>query len=257
VLYLENRLSDGVFSSKRTQMTELLTSQAAISLEHATLLGKHREAERQIRKSLKEKEVLLKEIHHRVKNNLQIIYSMLNLQMPHFKDARAIELFKESRDRVYTIALIHEKLYQSQSLARIDLAEYVNSLITNLFISYGAIEEVVKAKISIQNVDLDLDKVIPVALIINELVSNALKHGYPDQAPCNDNGEIHVELRRDQDCRIRLTVSDNGVGFPEKFEMEQPQTLGLKLVRVLTTQLNGDMKVRVEGGTKFIITFTA
>ncbi|MGB3225532.1 MAG: AAA family ATPase [Desulforhopalus sp.] len=257
VLYLNNRLSDGVFSSKRTQMTELLTSQAAISMEHATLLGKHLEAERQIKKSLREKEVLLKEIHHRVKNNLQIIYSMLNLQMPHFKNSQAIELFKESRDRVYTMALIHEKLYQSQSLAHIDLAEYVSSLISNLFISYGVTEEAVKSKISIQDVNLDLDKVIPVALIINELVSNALKHGYPEQAPRNGTGEIHVELRRLPGSKIRLTVNDNGVGFPEKIEMEQPQTLGLKLIRVLTTQLSGDMKVHVEGGTEFIITFTA
>lgn len=194
-------------------------------------------------------------IAHRVKNNLQIIYSMLNLQMPHFKDAGAIELFKESRNRVYTMALIHEKLYQSQSLAHIDLAEYVNSLITNLFISYGMPEETVKSKISIQDVNLDLDKVIPVALIINELVSNALKHGYPEQTSRKDTGEIHVELHRDPKRGLRLTVSDNGVGFPETVEMEQPRTLGLKLVRVLTTQLNGDMKLRVGDGTEFSITF--
>jgi predicted ATPase/two-component sensor histidine kinase len=257
VLYLENRLASGVFSAERTQMTELLTSQAAISMEHATLLGKHREAEGQIRKSLREKEVLLKEIHHRVKNNLQIIHSMLNLQMPHFKDARAIELFKESQNRVYTMALIHEKLYQSKSLAGIDLAEYVHSLIAYLFLSYGAAEGAVSAKVSIQDVDLDLDKVIPVALIINELVSNALKHGFPDVAARHGTGEIRVDLRSGPDSGVRLSVSDNGAGFPETFDMEQSQSLGLKLVRVLATQLNGDIKLHTKGKTDFVINFTA
>lgn len=258
VLYLENRLSSGVFSSERTQMTELLTSQAAISMEHATLLGKHREAEGQIRKSLKEKEVLLQEIHHRVKNNLQIIHSMLNLQKPHFKDAMAIELFKESQNRVYTMALIHEKLYQSKSLAGINLAEYVHSLIAYLFLSYGATDGVVRAKVSIQEVDLDLDKVIPVALIINELVSNALKHGFPDFAAGRDGvGEIHVDLRLGPDRRVHLSVSDNGAGFPKNFDVEQNQSLGLKLVRVLVKQLNGDMELHAEDKTEFVITFAA
>jgi two-component sensor histidine kinase len=258
VLYLENRLSSGVFSAERTQMTELLTSQAAISMEHATLLGKHREAEGQIRKSLVEKEVLLKEIHHRVKNNLQIIHSMLNLQMPHFKDARAIELFKESQNRVYTMALIHEKLYQSKSLAGIDLAEYIHSLIAYLFLSYGAVEGAVSAKVSIQDVDLDLDQVIPVALIINELVSNALKHGFPDVATHRDGaGEIRVDLRRGPESGVRLMVSDNGAGFAKAFDVEQCQSLGLKLVRVLARQLNGDIELHAEDKTEFIITFAA
>ncbi len=258
VLYLENRLSGGVFSSERIQMTELLTSQAAISMEHAALLGKHREAEGQIRKSLREKEVLLKEIHHRVKNNLQIIHSMLNLQMPHFKDPRAIELFKESQNRVYTMALIHEKLYQSKSLAGIDLEEYLHSLIAYLFLSYGAIEEAVSAKISIGNVDLDLDKIIPVALVINELVSNALKHGFPNIADRRGGpGEILVDLRGGPDHGVRLSVSDNGTGFPETFDVEHCQSLGLKLVRVLVRQLNGDMELRTGDKTEFVITFTA
>ena len=258
ILYLENRLSSGVFSAERIQMTELLTSQAAISMEHATLLGKHREAEGQIRKSLREKEVLLKEIHHRVKNNLQIIHSMLNLQKPHFKDAKAIELFKESQNRVYTMALIHEKLYQSKSLAGINLSEYVHSLIAYLFLSYGAAEGAVRAKVSIEDVDLDLDKVIPVALIINELVSNALKHGFPDIAARGDGaGEIRVDLSLGPDRRVRLLVSDNGPGFSKTFDVEQSQSLGLKLVRVLVRQLKGEIELQAEGKTEFVITFAA
>ena len=259
VLYLENRLSSGVFSPERTQMTELLTSQAAISMEHAALLGKHREAEGKIRKSLKEKEVLLKEIHHRVKNNLQIIHSMLNLQKPHFKDARAIELFKESQNRVYTMALIHEKLYQSKSLAGINLAEYVHSLIAYLFLSHGANQGAVSAKVSIEDVDLDIDKVIPVALIINELVSNALKHGFPDIVARGDGaGKIQVDLNLvGPDRRVRLSVSDNGAGFPETFDFGQSQSLGLRLVRVLVSQLKGEIKLHTDGKTEFVITFVA
>ncbi|EKD38633.1 MAG: Serine/threonine protein kinase [uncultured bacterium] len=257
VLYLENRLASGVFFAERTQMTELLTSQAAISMEHATLLGKHREAEGLIRKSLKEKEVLLKEIHHRVKNNLQIIHSMLNLQKPHFKDAMAIELFKESQNRVYTMALIHEKLYQSKSLAGINLPEYVNSLIAYLFLSYGANDGAVRAKVSIQDVDLDLDKLIPVALIINELVSNALKHGFPGIARGDRAGEIQVNLSLGPNRRVRLLVSDNGAGFSKNFNVEQCQSLGLKLVRVLARQLKGEIELHAESKTEFIITFAA
>jgi two-component sensor histidine kinase len=155
------------------------------------------------------------------------------------------------------MALIHEKLYQSKSLAGIDLAEYVHSLIAYLFLSYGAVEGAVSAKVSIQDVDLDLDKVIPVALIINELVSNALKHGFSDVAARHGTGVIHVDLRSESDRGVRLSVSDNGAGFPETFDMEQSQSLGLRLVRVLTTQLNGDMKLHTKGKTEFVITFTA
>ncbi|MDD5205945.1 MAG: PAS domain S-box protein, partial [Desulfobacterales bacterium] len=130
--------------------------------------------EERIKASLREKEALLKEIHHRVKNNLQIIYSMLNLQLPQIKDEHAIELFRESQNRVHSMALIHEKLYQSESLARLDLAEYVRSLTANLFLSYGVSERIVEPKIAVENISFDIDTVIPCALIINELVSNSL-----------------------------------------------------------------------------------
>lgn len=128
--------------------------------------------------ALNEKETLLKEIHHRVKNNLQIIYSMLNLQLPYIKDEQAIELFKESQNRVYSMALIHEKLYQSQSLAKIVLAEYIENLIANLFHSYGVSERSIRPRVEVENLTLNIDTVIPCALIINELVSNSLKPGF-------------------------------------------------------------------------------
>ena len=139
-----------------------------------------REAEEQIKRSLDEKVVLLKEVHHRVKNNLQIISSLLNLQMPYIKDSRPSSSSRKARTAIISMALIHEKLYQSESLARIDLAEYIQSLTDNLFRSYGAGRQAVELKIDVANITLDIDTVIPCALIINELVSNALKHAFPD-----------------------------------------------------------------------------
>jgi len=256
ILYLENHLFNSAFTSEKTQMTELLTSQAAISLENAGLVNEMIKAEDQIKKSLREKEILLKEVHHRVKNNLQIISSLLNLQMPYIKDSQAADLFRESQNRIYSMSLIHEKLYLSESLARIDLSEYVKSLMANLFHSYGATERTVRTNIAIENIDLDIDTVIPCALIINELVSNALKHAFPDPwRNTRGTGEISIDLRRDASGQSALTVSDNGVGVPEGFDMERCESLGLKLVGVLVKQLRGTLCLETGGGTRFAITF--
>jgi two-component sensor histidine kinase len=195
-----------------------------------------KKAEEEVKKSLREKEVLLKEVHHRVKNNLQIINSMLYLQSPYIKNEQAIEMFKESQNRIYSMALIHEKLYESESLSKIDLAQYIQSLITNLFRSYGVSEKAVRPKISVENVALNIDTVIPCALIINELVSNSLKHAFPDlHKRAAGTGEIRVELRHDTGNTIKLTVGDNGLGLPEGFEVQNCESLGLKLVSVLAS----------------------
>ncbi|MBI2865494.1 MAG: AAA family ATPase [Chloroflexi bacterium] len=258
ILYLENRLSDSVFTSEKTQMTELLTMQAATSLENSRLVEEMKKADDQVKKSLREKEVLLKEIHHRVKNNLQIIHSMLNLQLPFIKDWQDTDLFKESQNRVHSMALIHEKLYESESLTKIDLAEYIESLTANLFLSYGVTERVVRPKTYVENVTLDVDTVIPCALIINELVSNSLKHAFPDGARrAGDTGEIRIDLRHDTGNRFILTISDNGVGLPEDFDLQTCDSLGLQLVSVLARQLKGNIQVKSNGGTEFAITFEA
>ncbi|MCE5336233.1 MAG: AAA family ATPase [Desulfobacteraceae bacterium] len=258
VLYLENRLSENVFTSEKTQMTELLTSQAAISLENSRLVQAMKNAEDQIKKSLREKEVLLKEIHHRVKNNLQIIHSMLNLQLPFIKDEDATGLFKESQNRIYSMALIHEKLYQSESLALIDIKEYIRSLVENLFLSFGITEQSVAFSIDAESISFGVDTLIPCALIINELVSNSLKHGFPDRL----HGErtkcrIRIGLLRKKGNEFELSVSDNGTGLPEGFKLESSRSLGLELVRVLVRQLRGKMRLESGGGTEFVITFQA
>jgi two-component sensor histidine kinase len=216
-------------------------------------------AEEQVKKSLGEKEVLLREIHHRVKNNLQIIHSMLNLQMSYVRDEAAIELFKESRDRVFSIALIHERLYQSESLAKIDFPEYVRSLASNLFLSYGVSERVITPKIDIESVALDIDTLIPCALIVTELSSNSLKHAFPGLSGRGGvKGEIHIELRHDPDSKLILTIGDNGAGLPAGFDIKNSKSLGLKLVNVLVKQLGGTIQLASSGtGTEFTITFKA
>ena len=215
-----------------------------------------REVEEQVNKSLREKVVLLKEIHHRVKNNLQIIHSMLNLQMSQIKDEQAIEMFKESKDRVYSMALIHEKLYQSESLAKIDLGDYIPNLIANLFFSYGAAKRFIRQRIHVEKVSFGIDTVIPCALIINELVSNSLKHAFPDLSGCTDgNREIRIDLCQYTGNKFQLTVSDNGVGLPKGFEIQKCESLGLKLVSVLVKQLKGNIHINTIGRTAFVITF--
>ncbi len=256
VLYLENRLADDIFTAEKTQMAELLMSQAAISLENARLLVEMKEADVQIKQSLQEKEALLKEIHHRVKNNLQIIRSMLNLQLPYVRDKEDVELFKESRDRVYSMALIHEQLYQSASLARIDLAEYIRTLTANLYLSYGINEETIRPDISVDSLSFDVDTLIPCALIVNELVSNALKHAFPEaRAGDGEKGAIRIALSRDGGDACILTVSDNGIGLPRDFAIEKVESLGIKLVNVLARQLGGVIRLDREGGTEFTIAF--
>ncbi|MBU4345481.1 MAG: AAA family ATPase, partial [Proteobacteria bacterium] len=255
ILYLENRLSDSVFTPERTEMTELLTSQAAISFENARLLDEMRQAEDQIKASLNEKEVLLKEIHHRVKNNLQVIYSLLRLQSTHIKDKHDMEIFKESRNRVRSMAFVHEKLYQSEDLAIIDFAEYTRKLTTSLFHSYAAYPETITLEINADDVFLGIDNAIPCGLIINELVSNCLKYAFPG----GKKGKICVELRSDKNLhacsKFTLIVSDNGAGFPKDLDFRNTETLGLQLVTTLVKQLKGTIELDRDDKTEFKITF--
>ncbi len=224
---------------------------------HAIDIGRMKEAEDQVRRSLREKEALLAEVHHRVKNNLQIIHGMLNLQLPYIQDERAVDMFKESQNRIFSMALIHEKLYRSESLARIDLAEYIRSLVGNLFLSYGVLEWAVRLEINVEDIRLNMNTIIPCALIINELVSNSLKHAFPDATRLvGRGGEIRIDLHRDADRGCVLRVSDNGVGLPEGFDLEECESLGLRLVSVLVRQLQGTLQVpHAVGHTEFVITF--
>lgn len=204
-------------------------------------------ADERIRASLHEKEVLLKEIHHRVKNNLQIISSLLNLQSKYIKDVSAIEMFKESRNRIRSMTLIHEKLYRSKDLAHIDLPEYIQNLSSNLFRSYNSGS--VTLKTQIDDILLGIDTAIPCGLIINELVSNSLKHAFPEH-----RGEITVSLLWN-DPNYTLMVKDTGKGFPADVDFRNTESLGLQLVCTLTEQLSGEIVLDRSNGTAWSITF--
>lgn len=215
-------------------------------------ITEHKKAEEQIKASLKEKEVLLQEIHHRVKNNLQVISSLLSLQSTYTKDDKYTEMFKESQNRIKTMALIHEKLYQSENLASIDFTEYIRALAHSLFLSYEASTDRVALKTEVDTISLGIDTAIPCGLIINELVSNSLKHAFPDR-----KGEIIIKLRS-IDGTIQLTVADNGVGIPDTVDFRNTESLGLRLVTLLAEgQLHGEVKLSRNGGTEFCITFQA
>ncbi len=208
-------------------------------------------AEEQIRASLREKEVLLKEIHHRVKNNLQIISSLLSLQSNTVADSQALEILRESQNRVKSMALVHEKLYRSPDLARIDFAEYVRSLTAQLFRTYAPGSGVVELQTQIEGLWLDVDTAVPCGLIINELVSNALKYAFPD----GRSGKIRVAVDRGDADRLALRVVDNGVGFPANVDYRNTTSLGLQLVNTLADQIGGTVELERYPETAFKIVF--
>jgi len=209
-----------------------------------------KQALEQIKSSLHEKEVLLKEIHHRVKNNMQVITSLLSLQSKTIGDARAFAVFQDSQNRVKSMALIHETLYQSKDLSRINFAEYLQKLVAHVSRSYRIRPDAVKINVNVDDVSLPIDTAVPCGLIINELAANSLKYAFP----ADTKGEINITFSR-VDARYVLCVSDTGVGLPADFDPEKGKSLGMKLVRMLTTQLCGELECRNGVGTTFEITF--
>jgi len=214
-------------------------------------ITERKRAEEQINASLREKEVLLREIHHRVKNNLQIISTLLYLQSGYIKDKEAFEMFNESINRIKSMALIHEKLYQFTDLGKIDVAEYIRELAADLSSSYGVKTDGIKLETHVREVLLTINTAIPCGLITNELVSNSLKHAFPDAK----KGKIRIDLFLDSDYMFTLIVSDNGVGFPKDLDFRNTETLGLQLVMTLVKQLKGTIELDRSGGTEFKITF--
>ncbi|AFY43806.1 PAS domain S-box protein [Nostoc sp. PCC 7107] len=215
-------------------------------------ITEQKQAEEKITASLKEKEVLLKEIHHRVKNNLGIVSSLLQMQCRRTQDPQALEILRDSQNRIASIALVHEKLYRSTDLANIDFAQYIPDLTTHLFDSYNITPNCIKLKIQVNDASLDIETAIPCGLIINELVSNALKYAFTDQS----TGEILVSLEQQEQDNLILTIRDNGIGLPQDFDSRNTKTLGIILVQGLVKQLRGEIEINSQQGTEFKITFT-
>lgn len=237
-----------------------LSTQVAIAIQQSTLfeqvqaeLAERKRAEEQLKASLKEKEVLLKEIHHRVKNNLQIISSLLKLQSAYIKEQQAVDMFKDSQNRIRSMALIHEKLYQSKDLSKIDFAEYIRDLTFNLLRSYKTNSQIISLKTTVNDIWLNIDTAIPCGLIINELVSNSLKHAF---TPTNRENQISINLNSDGDKKFLLIISDNGCGFPQELDFRNTESLGLELVCTLTEQLEGTIELDSSTGTSFKIKFS-
>jgi len=210
-----------------------------------------KQAQDKLTASLKEKEVLLKEIHHRVKNNMQVISSMLSLQSQHIKDKESLAMFQESQNRIRAMALIHEKLYTSEDLSHIDIASYIHSLTHQLITTYSTAASRVSMDIAVTDIFLTITTAIPCGLIINELVSNALKHAFPQER----KGTVTVSLTPVKKDSLILTVSDTGIGFPEGIDFRNTSTLGMQLVTSLVEQLEGTITLDRSEGTRFRIEF--
>lgn len=213
-------------------------------------ISEKKKTETEIVESLKEKEVLLKEIHHRVKNNLQVISSILNLQSSFINDKQTLDILEESRNRIRTMAIIHENLYQTTNFSSISFTSYLENLCHNLVASYHLYSGKVKLRMEMEKIDLVLDQAIPCGLLVNELITNALKYAFPGGM----EGEIYVRLENKQE-RLRLIIEDNGVGVPGDIDILDSDSLGLQLVSTLVEQLEGEIQVENSGGIKYLVTF--
>ena len=222
---------------------EKIVYQASIAIQQSI-------AEEKLKSSLVEKDVLLREVHHRVKNNMQIVSSLLNLQTHYVEREETVNVLKESQGRVKTMAMIHEKLYQSQNLSHINIKSYIENLVTDIFYSYGVKKGTIKPIVNIEDVEMSLETAIPCGLIINELVTNSIKYAFPNHR----EGVVKVTMTNNG-SKYFLTVVDDGIGLPYNIGISNKDTLGLQLVNSLRNQLEGELDVYTDHGTAFNISF--
>jgi PAS domain S-box-containing protein len=214
-------------------------------------ISERKKADDALHSALIEKEVLLREIHHRVKNNLQVMSSLMSLQADTVDNEDVRQSFREMQTRVQTMALIHEELYQAKNLSRVNLAEYIGKLAAGLSQSF-LLNPRVELEVDVEEAFLGVDTAIPCGLIVNELVTNAFKYAFPDNQP----GKVLISLRSNADGVYNLTVNDNGVGLPSGLDVYQTETLGMQLITILAAQLGGKLDVELNGGTCFHIQFS-
>ncbi|QHE77700.1 sensor histidine kinase [Hydrogenophaga sp. PBL-H3] len=214
-------------------------------------LSERKLSEKRIQDALQQKELLLKEVHHRVKNNLQVVHSLLDLQALKISDSDMVDLLRDSQNRIRSMSLIHQTLYQSQDFAHVDFQRFLGELLPRLTESYGARSRQVRIDIRSTDVKLPINDAIPCGLIVNELVSNALKHGFPEDR----RGTVLVEIGQDADQVVELAISDDGQGIPHDMDLGKSESLGLQLVNLLTRQLHGQLEVRRSDPTRFTLRF--
>lgn len=206
----------------------------------------------ELRKALREKELLIREIHHRVKNNLIGIQGLLRLPLRHIRDENAREYFRESANRVKSMSMIHERLYRTHDLSSINVAEYFYSLGGMLIDFYKIGEERIKLDYNIPDISLDVEKMIPCGLIVNELITNSIKYAFKDDRP----GKIYIEFNQNSEGEYVLEVADDGMGLPEGLDIYRTESLGMQLVTSLVKQLNGSLEISGDNGTTFTIRFS-
>jgi PAS domain S-box-containing protein len=245
VITLQDYEKENVFSHSQLETLTAIASQAAIAVENSRLYSS-------LKRSLAEKEILLQEVHHRVKNNLQIMSSLVKLQSHHVNDPAMLQILNETENRIQSMSIVHSKLYATQEYEKINFAEYVKSLTDNFWSTFGIKLKNLRIEIDVENIWLNIDTVIPCGLIINELVSNSIKYAFPD----NRKGTIYIQLKKDNGSAFYvLTVKDDGAGFNKKIDINKAETLGIQLVNLLAKQMGGTMEVlSKEGqGCSFII----
>jgi PAS domain S-box-containing protein len=214
-------------------------------------ITERKKAEERVAASLREKEVLLREIHHRVKNNMQIISSLLRLQSRSIEDEKMREIFNESQSRIRSMSLIHEKLYESKDFSRVDFSDYIGKMVTHLFVVYQMKTQDVRFKVEAKDIHLEITEAIPCGLIINELVSNALKYAFPK----GKKGDVIIRMNKDESGKYYLSVQDTGIGLPPDFDIHKTETLGFQIITDLVRQITGTIELKREKGTEFRIVF--
>jgi PAS domain S-box-containing protein len=238
---------DGSEFAVEIGLNPIETDEGTMVLSAIVDISTRKREEARVLAALKEKDILLGEIHHRVKNNLQIVDSLLGLQSGTVDDTGLQDILRESQNRIKSMAFIHQILYQSNDFARIDFGNFLDTLVPTLVSSYGADPDRIAVAISAIEVRLPVSVAIPCGLLVNELVSNALKHAFPGDR----TGEIRIDLGNAADGQIRLSVEDNGVGIPDDLDLDQTATLGLQLVMLLTDQIGGEIVIHRSNPTRF------
>ncbi|MEY2857990.1 MAG: hypothetical protein RLZZ74_2302, partial [Cyanobacteriota bacterium] len=250
IIYLENSLIKGAFTDQKLAVLQALLAQVSISIANAQLY-KDLEDHASVQKSLKQKEVLLKEIHHRVKNNLFVVSTLLDFQSNYVDDPQIIKLLENCQNRITAMAMVHQHLYGNSELDRINFAHYIESLLENLAYSQGSRERNINLILDLEPIELNIESANPCGLIVNELISNALEHGFGDRS-C---GNIWLKLKYNSANQVVLTVQDDGVGFKPGLDLYNSDSLGLELVCTLVEQLEGAIKLDQTQGTKIEIAF--
>jgi histidine kinase len=250
IIYLENSLIRGAFTDQKLAVLQALLSQVSISIANAQLY-KDLEDHASVQKSLKQKEVLLKEIHHRVKNNLFVVSTLLDFQSNYVEDPKVIKLLENCQNRITAMAIVHQHLYGNSELDRINFAHYIQSLLDNLAYSQGSKERNINLILELEPIELNIESANPCGLIVNELISNALEHGFCDRS----SGNIWLKLKHNSASQVVLTIQDDGVGFKPGLDLYNSDSLGLELVCTLVEQLEGEIKLDQSEGTKIEIVF--